>query len=200
MPKYLSSEAQDLIDGILKVQVRDRLTVEEILDHPWLEDVEIGVGMTTEQKDLITIEDVEEDLADMLQPVKDVKTEQEVEPEPHKEKETEQDSQTPKFKHSKTRIKKKKPLINIKDTDCEIIKEEDEEAELDRGGEPNEHNYENMNPNVPRIPIKQAQKEFLNQKKKRLNTSGLREFEHESEKIKFSIDNTGNIRILIFQK
>lgn len=71
MPKYLSDEAQDLIGRILKVDVNQRITVEEVLEHPFLTQTDYmgeSIKDKLETGNLITLNQKEDDLIDYINP------------------------------------------------------------------------------------------------------------------------------------
>ena len=63
IPKYVSEEAQDLLSKILKVDVEERLTIEDILKHPFLKDNEIeNLEKKLESGNLITLGHPEDEI------------------------------------------------------------------------------------------------------------------------------------------
>ena len=63
----LSENAKDLIKGLLKRKVKERLTVEEVLEHPWLKDSEKHLDIFNEgektviRKEFTVYEEMQED-------------------------------------------------------------------------------------------------------------------------------------------
>lgn len=42
--KDISNEANDILNGILEIDLKKRLTIEQILDHPWLKHCDTNNG------------------------------------------------------------------------------------------------------------------------------------------------------------
>lgn len=90
LPKFVSEEAQDLIKGILKVKVEERMTIEDVLAHPFLqaEDKEPeSIDKKLESGDLITLGQPADDFNMFLNPLPveescPKKTEKIISPEP----------------------------------------------------------------------------------------------------------------------
>jgi serine/threonine protein kinase len=71
MPKYLSDEAQDLISKILKVDVNERITVEGVLEHPFLTHYEPAVENVEEKLEtghLVALKQKQDDLINYINP------------------------------------------------------------------------------------------------------------------------------------
>lgn len=51
MPDYLSEEARDLLNGILKLEPTQRLSIKSILSHPWFSKIMVATPMSTVEED-----------------------------------------------------------------------------------------------------------------------------------------------------
>ena len=60
LPKTLSDECRDLIEAMLKVNPQDRITMEEILKHPWLDCAGDKVELKMPERQEMTLEELSE--------------------------------------------------------------------------------------------------------------------------------------------
>ena len=67
MPKNISEEAKDIINGMLKMKVEERLSIEDILKHPFLNEEPIrDINNKLETGDLISLKNENEDINSYL--------------------------------------------------------------------------------------------------------------------------------------
>ncbi|CAI2361809.1 unnamed protein product [Moneuplotes crassus] len=209
LPKYLSSNAQDLISKILKVDISQRLTIEEILCHPFLEDEDSSKierqPSQTLKEDLITLDQVQEDINTYITPINTETPrypEEEDKNDANEERKAIKCKSTPKFKHSKATKANKKLRKLAKMQNCQYpIKEEPTEEEQSIL-----HESQNIHPNLEgrKDTLESAQEEFMARSTRPMkdtpngiiDTSGLPPFEHQSNKIKFELQKDGTILML----